>query len=164
MALASVGFEFVMTLVDSGGNKASRAFDLTSADMTEALADAAAIVPLYAAISDATIQSYRVSEVFKDAAWTYPIGGKNVEELALVVAQIDGEPGKTANVSVPAPKDGIFIAVTGPSRNQVDTADADLLAFMSIYNPGGRATISDGESIEFPLLSGKRIHRGSRKG
>lgn len=164
MALVAAGFEFSVVLVDSGGNKAARVFDLTSADMTEALADAAAIVPLLEAVTNAVIQSYRVTQRFAEDAFAYPIGGVNVEELALIVAQVDGQPNKTANFSIPAPVDSIFVQVTGPQRNVVDTADPALIAYASIWNPGSRATISDGESIELPLLSGKRIHRASRRG
>lgn len=164
MALVAAGFEFSVVLVDSGGNKATRVYALTSADMTEALSDAAAIVALLTTITNATVQGYRVAQKFEEDAFAYPLGGVNVEELALVTARIDGSPDKTVNFSIPAPKDTIFVAVTGSSRNRVDTADPDLIAYASIWNPGGRATISDGESIAFPLLEGKRIHRGSRKG
>lgn len=164
MALVAGGFEFSVVLVDSGGNKSTRVYDLTSADMTEALTDAAAILALLDTLTNAAIQGYRVAQKFVEDAFAYPAGGVNVEELALVTAQIDGEPGKTVNFSIPAPVDSIFIAVTGPQRNRVDTANLDLIAYASIWNPGSRAEISDGESIELPLLEGKRIHRGSRKG
>lgn len=164
MAIVSGGFEFSVVLVDSGGNKAVRSYDLTSADNAEALTDAAAIVALLDTLTNATVQSYRVSEKFVEDAFAYPVGGVNVEELALITARVDGSPDKTFNFSIPAPVDGMFVAVTGASRNIVDTADLDLIAYASIYNPGSRATISDGESIELPLLSGKRIHRGSRRG
>jgi len=80
------------------------------------------------------------------------------------VAQIAGNPTKFATINIPAPKPGLFVAPSGKSANIVDITDAALVAYAAIYtSTSDTATISDGEYISV-LVTGKRVHRGSRKG
>lgn len=164
MALVSAGFEFTVVLEDNGGNTAAKVYDLTSADMTEALADAAAIIPLLDAVTDATIRSYRVSQKFIEDAFVPPVAGVQVENLASIVLRVSGDPTKKVTHMIPAPNQGIFSGISGKAANEVDPTDVALNDYLSIFLTGQRATLSDGENISLPLFAGKRIHRGSRKG
>jgi hypothetical protein len=164
MALVSAGFEASVVLVDTGGNKATRTFELTAATNAEALTDMATIVGLYQALTNAVVESYRVAEKFIEDAFNYPIGNVNVEELASVVVGVTDKPDDPHTIKIPAPKDLLFVAATGKSRNTVDVTVAALLAFMATYNPGSNATFSDGDTWDGLIHSGKRIHRGSRLG
>ena len=164
MALTSQGFEASVVLVDSGGNKATRTFELTAATNAEALTDMATIVAALQALTNAVVESYRVAEKFVEDAFNYPIGGVNVEELASIVVGVTDKPDDPHTIKIPAPKDLLFVAATGKSRNIVDVTEATLLAFMATYNPGSNATFSDGDTWDGNIYTGKRIHRGSRLG
>lgn len=164
MALTSQGFEASLVLVDTGGNKATRTFELTAATNAEALTDMATIVAAYQALTNAVVESYRVAEKFVEDAFSYPIGNVNVEELANIVVGVTDKPDDPHTIKIPAPKDLLFVAATGRSRNTVDVTAVSLLAFMATYNPGGNATFSDGDTWDGNIYTGKRTHRGSTKG
>lgn len=169
MALASVGFFNNVVLVDSGGNKATLRYQLTSADMATAQADAAADVALLDAVTQALVKSYNVGESFEDGAADFAVQGVHIENLASIVARIDSVEKKFAQIKIPAPRDEIFQALTGEDSNDIDPANADLVAYLNIWETaGGNAELSDGETLLSPgtagNVSGKRIHRKSRKG
>jgi len=171
MALASTGFEATVNILDNGGNKATLRYKLTAETAADAATDAAAIVAALAAITDGLISGYNVSEVFEEAAPSLPSSGVQIEDIALVTAQIataDPVVLKWANVKIPTPVAGIFLASSGPLADEVDPADTDLRTYLAIYESGGEATISDGEHLKDVTVSGNvkghRVHRASRKG
>jgi len=166
MALQTKGFSLDLVLVDNGGNRSGMRFDLNSADFTEATADATSIVNAVEGVTDALIRSYRLAEVFEEDTELY--GDGEVENVASISARIDNAEVKFATLRIPAPSDGIFQAAEGPLYNVVDPADAALVAFLALYATGGVAFTSDGETLLSPgtagNVTGKRIHRKSRKG
>lgn len=67
-----------------------------------------------------------------------------------------------SQIYIPAPSIGIFMGATGPSRNRVDVADADLIQY--VQQLAQHALISDGETIQTTsgsngMDTGKRITR-----
>lgn len=169
MALASLGYFANITLVDSGGNKSTMRYDLSSVDLTTAAVDAATLASRLGAITDAVVLSYSVGEKFEEDTTFYAAAGVHVEDVALLSCKIDDPEIKYVSLRVPAPVVGIFQQATGPNSNLVDPTDADLQTYLgSFATTGGIATVSDGETLEDPSVSGnvtgKRIHRGSRKG
>jgi len=165
MALVSTGFQLSVTLVDQGKGKSTLRYDLTAADAAAAAVDTATILAALAAVTDAGIQSYTLGEVYKDSAVNS--GSGQVENLAVITAKIDDADLKYAIVRIPAPKDGLFQAASGGGYDLVDPADADLVAYLQVWQTGNEALLSDGESLVSPGTAGnvvgKRAHRASKK-
>lgn len=169
MSLVSTGFFCNVVLADSGGNRATLRWKLTSLDIATALTDAAADVALLEAVTDAIVFSYNVGQGFEEDTVLYAAEGVHIEDIASIVAKIDDPEVKFAQIKIPAPNVGIFQAATGPLSNEIDPADAALVAYLNIWETtGGNATLSDGETLVSPgtagNVTGKRIHRRSRKG
>lgn len=167
MALVSGGFELHVQLVDSSGVDVSKlVYQLTAADADEGATQSATILGLLNTVTDAAIKGYSLLERFVENALVLP-AAVEVENRAVITARIFGEPGKSATIVIPAPSIGIFQSPTGSGRNIVDTADADLLAYLGIWQEtGGIATISDGEELANAsvIVAGKRTHRKSSNG
>lgn len=167
MAITSDGFKGSITLVDNGNNQSTLQYDLVGADFAAALADMTAIVAALDPLTDAVVKTWTVGEKYSEKALTLPIGGVQVENVALVSVRITGHDDKYGQFRIPAPVAGLFSASSGDLANVVDPNDADLSTYGAIFGAGGHATISDGETIQGvsgQTTKGKRIHRGSRKG
>lgn len=187
MALISQGLFLSVQYVDSGGNKVRRNFDLNPAAAAfadlEALGSAAgsariaAILTDLGLVSNARILGYSMGERFGEDTNFYGPSGSEVERIAEVVSRIDGEPFKYHTVKIPSPVPGLFVndGAPGPDKNKIDPADTDLLAFMGHFQASltdadpftASFLVSDGEQIEdatASTITGKQIHRGSRKG
>jgi len=168
MGLVTKGYFANMTVVDSGGNKATLRYALASATIADALTDAATLISTLNAVTDGVIVSYTVGEAYEEDSVFFAAAGVHVENVALISAKIDDPEIKYASLRIPAPADGIFLAASGPNYNRVDPADAGLVAYLNNFATAGIATISDGEVLESPgtagNVTGKRIHRGSRMG
>lgn len=168
MALASKGYFVNVTVVDSGGNKGTLRYALTAATIADAVTDAATIISTLNAVTDGVVIGYSVGEAFEEDTNFFAATGVHIENVALISAKIDDPEIKYASLRIPAPVDGIFLAASGPNYNKVDPADAALVAYLQNFETAGIATVSDGEVLESPgtagNVTGKRIHRGSRKG
>lgn len=161
MALAMTGWRVTATLEDLGANRSTMQFFVDAAEVyADVAAAAAALVVSLAAVVDAAIVSYRVTEVFEDAV---AVGGGEIENQALLVVNTDD--GKKALMRIPSASPGIFAAASGPNYNIVDVNDADLLAYIAHFEAGVGVEflVSDGQTVA-DLESGKRIHRGSTNG
>jgi|EndMetStandDraft_4_1072995.scaffolds.fasta_scaffold102740_3 hypothetical protein len=170
MALTFLKYAGVIHLRDRGGNHAFKEYDLREATTyADALTDMAAIVALLVPITNARVQDYYVKTVISEDAFAFPTGDSQVENVARIVALLDSdEVGKTVNIEVPAPVDGLFMGSAGKPYNIVDVGDSALFAYTDgVYaTTGGLAYISDGETIADTnaLVSGKRIHKKSNNG
>lgn len=168
MALTLAGYSGQITLIDQGGNRAQKIYDLKSATFAEALADLQAILALLEPITDARVEGYTVNTNFREDAFSYPTGGTQVENIAELVLVLEAGIDKTAVHRIPAPSDGIFQASAGKGYNIVDINDAQLAAYIEgvFTTTDGVAYISDGETVQDlgSIRAGKRIHRASRKG
>lgn len=163
MALVANGYGLSISLVDNGGNVSTLKYDLTSADHAAALVDGAAIVSALAAITNAVISQWVIHTRYAEDAFAYPAAGVENEDKASITVLLDGLGNKKANVKIPAPVIGIFTAATGLGANIVDISDTDLLTYLAIFEDGGEAYISDGETMDMPL-TGKRISAKSNYG
>lgn len=163
MAIVGVGYEGSIELVDNGGNRTTKTYQLRATTPAEAITAIASIASSLDAITNASIVGYKASQVFAEDALVFPSGDVQIENQALVRVSIADNPLKSATFSVPAPVIGIFTGVIGGSANVVDIADADLVTYSNEFKATGSAFISDGEDLDF-MVSGKRIHRKSRNG
>lgn len=165
MALASQGFFLTVDLVDQGGNKSTLRYDLVAADFATAETDAATIIAALNAVTTALIYAYRLGEKYVED--TLAFGAGEIENIGLVTAKLV-TPGKTVNVKIPAPEDTLFVGASGPDYNEMDPNEALTQAYLAIWENPGQAVISDGEYLRDSATAGnwtgKRIHRGSRKG
>lgn len=165
MAITSVGFELTVTLVDSSGvNTANKTYELVAADAAAAATASATIMAALAGVTDAAIKGYSIAERFAETGtFTLPADAE-IENQAMLVGRVDGNPFKKWTTTIPAPKIGIFVSSTGANRNVVDLLDAAVVAYRDLFQaPGNVATISDGETLDV-LESGKRVHRHSSRG
>jgi len=156
MALVSDGFKASVTLVDTGGNKSVLQYDLTAATNAQALTDTAAILAALDAVTEAKVERYEVREVFIEDAFAYPADASNWVKASITVNLETA--GKRANITIPAPEDGIFNATTGPGHDIVKADAAVLLTYIGLFQSGGEATISDGEVVDAtPSIDGRRV-------
>lgn len=177
MALAKVGYQANIKMVDAGGNVSYFRPDVQGADHATALANAQSIVTALDALTDALIAGYSVAEVWAEDTAQY--GSGEVENIAEVVVPLETA-GKYHTFKIPAPIAAMFVGASGPDYNKVNTAYAALLTFLNHFTdetgygtpgPDAIALVSDGEKVkpdntnDKPYVeSGKRIHRASRKG
>ena len=177
--LTSAGFYAKFSLRDRAGNQATIGPQVVGADIATAKANAASLVTLINAVTDALIYSYTITEKFVDDTDTIAATDCQVENIASVVVELETG-GKKHALRIPAPSIGIFKGTSGEDMNVVDTADADLIAYVEAFTdktgytvPGADAIalLSDGEKVlpdntnDVPKIkSGKRIHRASRSG
>jgi len=167
MALVSDGLKLTVNLADNGGKPyTSRVFDLVVTDISLAGAVATSIIAKLNAVTDSAVASYFYGEVFVENALALPAAGVQNENQAILTAQVVGQPNKSAVVTIPAPVIGIFTNTSGKGANIVDMSDADLLAYLGIFDPtgGNEAYISDGEQIVAAGASGKRRHTKNSNG
>lgn len=170
MALVQQGFKLTVTLVDASiEDQAVLTYKLDAVTYADAATARTAILALLDAVTACSIKSHNLSEIFVEDALVVPASGVEVENRAKVIAQIDGDPLKTATFFIPGASDALFLAPTGPGRNVVDPADANLIAYAGIWNvTSGYANISDGEYLEDGssngVLSGTRDHRKNSRG
>lgn len=171
MALVANGFSLTIALVDSGENKTTRTFEMTATTAAQAQTDAAAIIPLYAALTRCAITGYTINSRFIENALVLPAAGIQLENTAEILLNIEGEVTKKATLNVPDPVttggngNGMWLGSTGPNSNVVDTAFAALTAFVGQFGTLGDNTllISDGEHAN-GVSRGFRVHKKSRKG
>jgi len=171
MALVAQGFTLTIGLIDSGENKTTRTFEMTATTAAQAQTDAAAIVPLFAALTRCVITGYNVSIRYVEDALALPAAGIQVENTAEVLLNIEGSATKKAPINIPDPVvtggngNGMWLAATGPNSNVVDTGFAALVAFVASFGTLGDNTllISDGEHAN-GISRGFRVHKKSRKG
>lgn len=163
MAFVSAGWRLSATLADNGGDTTTKTYELTSADAAEAATDGAAVIAALGGVSDCEILSYYWYEQFVEETPLLPAAGVQIEDLALLTFELAGNPLKSATHTIPGPKQTIFQTSTGAGANIVDTADAAVVAYRSLFQANGECYISDGE-VANVLREGRRIHRKSRRG
>jgi hypothetical protein len=167
MAFEAALFGMTVTFIDSGSNTASREYmmDSTVVDYAGAETAATAAIPVIQATSDAPIASYRIFQVYNEAALVLP-ATVQIENTMSLTYQLVLAGNKKANLNVPAPKITMFVAGTGPQSNIVNTNETTntvLAAFTDLFQIGGKFTMSDNEKSS-RILSGKRVHKKSSRG
>jgi len=162
MAYVANGFFMSVDLVDNGNNKTTKTYDLQGADLAEATTNAGTILTALAAVTDATIKGYNIGSRFTNDAFAFPAANVNIENLALITLGITNDPTKSATITIPAPKSTLFVETSGAGANNFSNSGAGQ-TYWQLFTVGGEAYLSDGETAEV-FFSGKRIHRGSRRG
>lgn len=163
MALVTNGWWLTCSLKDNGGNTTTKRYQLRSADAATAVTDAAAIIAALNAVTNSVMSAYRYGEEFLENAFAYPAQGVENEDKASITVLLTTSGAKKANLKIPAPVIGLFVAPTGPSANVIDIADADLVTYSELFETGAEAYISDGEDLD-SIISGKRISAKSNRG
>jgi hypothetical protein len=161
MALVENGFELVVNLADNGGKPyGTKTYDLVDDDPTTVGAVATSIMGKLTAVTDSVIASYSINQKFINDALSLPAAGVQNENQAIVTCPIVGQPNKSAAITIPAAKIGIFTNTSGKGANIVDMGDAALLSYLGIFDPtgGNEAYISDGEQIVAAAGGGHRRH------
>jgi len=157
---ATVSFE------GADGKQVKRKFDLGdfatgTPDGDYAAADNAItqITGALATITDAAIRKVLLTGVQSEDLVT--AGAGNVFENALLNVYLDAGGVKVTQLYVPAPVIGIFLTATGPGRDKLDIADADVIQY--VQQIAQHAFVSDGEQVDTTVSNGidggKRVVR-----
>lgn len=166
MAMVSMGFEMTVFLTDRGLNTTTKHYQLTAATAADAATDAAAIIPVLAAVTSAAITGYSVGQRYADDAVVLPPSAADaqVEVNASCTTYIDNAGSKKANFTIPAPTAAnVFVSTVGANSNIVNIGSAQVIAYHGLFMPGGRAYISDGE-VAGVLIGGVRTSKRARQG
>lgn len=167
MAVVQQAWRLVVSLVDTGGNKTSKTYELTATDTGDDISAvrtaASDIIAKLLAVTDAKMVNYQIAAVYVEDALTLPTGAE-IEDNLQISAKIAGIPNKSAVFEIPAPKSTLWQAPTGPGWNQPDFSVTALGNYINEFIVGGNATISDGESISVQDIKGRRVHHKSTKG
>lgn len=165
MALTGIGFGMTVSYIDNGSNVVSRDYamdpDITTYEDAEAAA--VAMIPDIVAITDAGIPKYRVYQEYQETALVLPGSGVQVENTASITVQLAKPGNQKGNINIPAPKPAMFVALSGPQANIVNTGWGPLVTFTDNFLVAGSFTISDGDEIT-RMLNGKRVHKKSSRG
>jgi len=165
LAFTAQNFEVEVSFQDNGAEIVSRRYGVVSgttyADLLTALP---ATVATIAAMSDCLLRSYAVRSIWTNDTITLPASGVQNEDQALITAKINGDPLKSAILSIPGAKPGIFVGTSGENANIVDMTDSAVEAFIGLFLSGGLLTVSDGEEIITQGAKGKRRHTKNSNG
>jgi hypothetical protein len=165
MAFLAADFGMSVTYLDGGSNTTTREYmmDPDVATYDDAVIAAAAMIVDIEALTDAEISSYRVFQNLNEGTLVIPAATVQIENCLSLTVLLTAAGNKKANINVPAPKIGAFIASTGPQANVANTTAAIITSFTDYFLVAGTFTISDGEEIT-RVLDGKRVHKKSNKG
>jgi len=165
MAFLPSVFGVTVTYLDGGSNTTTREYfcDADVADFAAANVAALAIIADIEALTDAEISSYRVFQVNNEGSLTIPSITVQIENCLSLTALLTAAGNKKANINIPAPKIGAFVAASGTQANIANTTAAIVTNFTDNFLVAGSFTISDGEEIA-RLLDGRRVHKRSNKG
>lgn len=148
------GYFLTMTVVDRNQDDATLTYELRSATMAEALTDSAAIMADFLLVSQAKISGYGVSQRFVEDALVLPTSGELQIKARIGIRLADGQGNET--LDIPAPKEEIFVSLTGKGNKIVNTAYGDLVGYVSNYYTAGTAFISDGEAVD-AMTEGRKV-------
>lgn len=158
MAFVNDGFELDVTLggIDDSTQTRNYQFDATVTTYAEAVTATATVLAGVAGVSDGVVKGYTIKARSVEDAYNRPsVATAERGDAALVSGEIDGNPLKAWNFSVPFPKQGIFLAAAGKNYNVIDIADTALIAYKDLFSATGPCMISDGEKAG-NIVSGKR--------
>lgn len=157
MALSAGRWFTVIELVETSGKRTTKRFEQSApADAAAALAAATALATDMAAVSDAVVSAYHCYQEYVEDSLSLPASAE-LQNQAILQFSIDGEPTKSGRVVIPAPKDSLFAASSGPNYDIIDTTDSDVIAFAANWLLDDLYYLSDGETAD-ALLGGKRRH------
>ncbi len=156
MAIVTSYFEITVRLVDEGTNHSTLRFKCQDTLYADVVTAKTALVAALDAITDCEIQRVKITEVWKNDAFSYPADVETANKLSMTI-ELEGGEGKKANLKVPGPIDAMFGTSGSAGFNTLNTANAAILTYVALFESGNEFYISDGEFAE-TLISGKRIH------
>lgn len=167
-ALSTGTYMVQMTIEDEAGDSVTRAIEVPfDTNIATTTGNIPAILDDWKAATAGQIVTASVTLYYIDDAPKTPVVGAEVEGQASISVSLNstlpnGQP-QPATISVPAPEIAMFVAASGPSKNVVDVSDLLVTGLVANYQAGGKATLANGK-LAVNILSGKRVHRRSRKG
>jgi hypothetical protein len=170
MALTAQGWELVVDLVDRGGKVTTRTYPLvatdTAGDASDVLTDVATILTRLNGVTALVVKGYRVGKVFIEGALALPVSAEaELEQHALITAQVYGIANKSAVIDIPGPEQLVFLAASGPGADDVNFAQSEVDQYIAIWDgTAPLATISDGEEIDTNIVRGRKTHSRSQRG
>lgn len=171
MSLVKQHWFLEVTMVDRGAKVTTRTFDLvvtdTANDVTAVLASASTILTRLNGVSSLVVKSYRVSLLFLETALSLPTSAEaELEQHALITAQIRGIPNKSAVIDIPGPEQLVFLAASGPDADRVNFAQTEVDDYVDMFDSAADnlARISDGEFIDSGIVRGVKTHSRSSRG
>lgn len=158
--MALVHDKFLCTILfrDSGVDITKKTVEIRGATLAEAAANAAAHVPVWAAASQAAVDGYHLTEVFREDA-PQVIAGDTVRNTvqAVVTVTLATSPLKKGTIVIPAPENACFAGVTGEDSDKVLSTAALVTGLVDEFKATGNAFLSDGEdAAATPNISGYR--------
>jgi hypothetical protein len=157
MAMTFWHFMLTVWFADVSGKQTPYTWEMQATDYTTALIDAATVLSALDAISDAEIAGFGVHGRYYEDAFTLPGSGVYNANTAALLLHPATEESTRPVVSIPAPKDAIFMGPTGSQNNIVDILNEDVLAFVALFIENAELYVSDGEVVD-GIISGERVH------
>lgn len=165
MALVAGAWVMSYSLLDSGNDVTTQTRRLQAANAADAATAAAAYITALKLVTDSKVVDYTVGQQYiENALVGFDDATVRNSMQAVLTASILDQPLKKATVNIPAPKIGLFTAVTGEGSDVVDTSAGGLAqTFLEQFWDGGSVFISDGEKLD-PVtnLKGARVSKYRR--
>lgn len=148
MAFVHDKYEVEIAFRDSGNDVTKKTYQLRGATLADAVANAAAFVPVIAAASDAAVDGYRVTQVFRENA-PATLAGDTIRNSnqAVVTVTLATSPLKKATIVIPAPKNAVFSTTTGEGSDIVLATSSLVTGLVDEFKATGDVFISDGEDV-----------------
>lgn len=158
MALVHERFVLAVTWQDSGNDQMKQSYELQGADIAAATTNAAALIAVLAAASDAKIVGYAIQDVFAENAFAPFVGDTvKVAVQADISVLLDGYANKRASIVIPAPKNAVFQATTGEGSDIVSATSGLVTGIVNQFKDAAAALLSDGEKVaDNPFIKGVR--------
>lgn len=148
------GWFLTVSLTDTQSDVSVKEYELRAVDLAGAQASVANILGALANVTDSVVSATSLSFRQYEDAFSYPVGADNSTK-ARISYRIDGS-NENETFNIPAPKNALFVAPSGPSNNVVNVSNADLLVYSGLFLNGGDCFISDGESLD-AMNKGRRV-------
>jgi hypothetical protein len=153
---AGTGYFLTVQMIDRNEDPTSKEYELDVADYAEALGAALEVIGDLPLVSDCEIVGYHVGQRFVENAIVVPTVGEAQTKARLIIRLAGGN--KKATIDIPAPKETIFMALTGKANKVVNVTNTDVLDFLQNFEAAGTAFISDGEKMAAAgLLEGRKV-------
>jgi hypothetical protein len=157
------GWYGTITLMDRNEDTTTVERELDAADYTEANAILAEHLNDMAAVTDAAIVAFAVSQRSVNDALVVPTVGE-LQTRARLVIRLAGGQGKATH-DIFAPKEAIFRALTGKDNKIVDLTNAAVIDYVENFKAASTTPIyiSDGELADAtsPLIEGRKVSANS---
>jgi len=157
MAFVLQNFIFTIAFADNSGAVSTRTYETQDTDLAAVTALLDDWATTFAAVTDAEIVSYSLTQRWIEDTVVLPAIGVQNENQAIVSAKILGDPTESAVITLPAPKSGVFVGQSGPSADVVNIAAQIVINWLGLFLDGGAFYVSDGENPVAPF-SGRRRH------